>query len=530
MTGLGRNIERITVRDIKARIDNYRVVMVVVGVFVGTAHIYTVPEFQFQYLQYGDAGRWVSTACDIVFLLKPFFGWHVDHHVLLGYKFKYYIILASAFILLFSIIMSSNQLTIESWSMLVIFRTLGYAVVDTLGEGLMASVKSLEGKYRTMFEEVNHLNIAGVYLFSRGLSRAVFGAFGAYLSAYPSKMQTFYGITALLPIAILIFSKECFYELQKEEYTAFSADHFSQSPSNRIQDDFFSPTLNNFLEIVSKYPVWVHFSVIMVVSVLPIGDIAHRELFAKRTASQSQPELIMLTYINHTILTYGILFYIVTRTTSLNKKHLTVAAFICLILASPPILLMKETSQGMILAWSTLFHLLSHLGHSILTLVFFSLYLPFLSARRTVSLVTLPSCLIKGSTLLQPSVERFITRNLGLEVQFAVYFVMVAILCTLYAVNVEEELDRKVEEALILVRYYEVKRGSEEEEKRLFRPTIEDHADQNAPSVGSSLGQDELEEGYIPDPRHQGHHPRGEIVNFNRGTNLSDESIDLKHF
>src|SRR3990167_892098 len=529
MTGQPRHLDKVSGSDLKARLDNYRTVMVVVGFFVGTAHIYTVPEFQHQYLQYQDTARWVSPACELVFLLKPFFGWHIDHHVLLGYKFKYYIILASAFMLVFSCIMSANQLSVESWTLLVLFRTISYVLVDTLGEGLMASVKSLEGKYRNMFEDVNHLNIVGVYLFSRGLSRAVFGAFGAYLSAYSTKMQTFYGVTALFSITMLVFAKECFFELQRDEYPAFSADHLIVTPQNRLAEDLYSPTLRNFFDISSKYPVWVHFILLLIVSVLPIGDIAHRELFAKRTSSQSQPEMIMLIYINHSLLTYGILFYIITRTSALNKKHLTVAAFICLILASPPILLMKDTSQGMILAWSTLFHLLSHLGHSLLSLVFFSLYLPFLSARRTVSLVTIPSCLIKASTLLQPSVERFVTKNLGLEVQFAVYFILVATLCALYAVNVEEELDRKVEEALILVRYYDVKRGSEEEEKRLFRPTIEDNGDMYTPTVGSSLEHDELEEGYIPDPKSTFHN-RAELSQINRETNLSDGSIDLKHF
>lgn len=241
----------------------------------------------------------------------------------------------------------------------------------------------------------------------------------------------------------------------------------------------------------------------------------------------------MLIYINHSLLTYGILFYIITRTTSFNKKHLTVAAFVCLILASPPVLLMKDTSQGMILAWSTLFHLLSHLGHSILSLVFFSLYLPFLSARRTVSLVAIPSVMIRGGTQLQPAVERFLTRNLGLEVQFAMYFVLVASLCAVYAVHVDEQLDRKVEEALILVRYYDVKRGSEDEEKRLFRPTIEDNgssSDFHTPSGRSSaVGHDELDEGYIPDPKNDRNN-RGEHSHAARGTHFSDGSLNLKHF
>ena len=44
MTGHSRNQGKVTEQDLKARLDNYRVVMIVVGVFVGTAHIYTVPE------------------------------------------------------------------------------------------------------------------------------------------------------------------------------------------------------------------------------------------------------------------------------------------------------------------------------------------------------------------------------------------------------------------------------------------------------------------------------------------------------
>ena len=224
-------------------------------------------------------------------MLKPFFGWHIDHHLLVGYKFKYYMILAAAFMIMFSFIMSSNTLSVESWSLLVIFRSLGYAIVDTLGEGLMASVKSMESKYRNIFEDVNHLNIVGTYIFSRGFSRAIFGAFGAYITSF-DKMQTFYGLCGLFPVLILIFAKECFYELQKEEYSLFSADHFVTPSVNRFQQDLFSPTLKNFFDILSKNPVWVQFILIIIVSVLPIGDIAHRELFAKRTANQSQKILI----------------------------------------------------------------------------------------------------------------------------------------------------------------------------------------------------------------------------------------------
>ena len=437
-----------------------------------------------------------------------------------------------------------ESLSFETWTLLVVCRTLIFALIDTLGEGLMGKIRRLEEASKEFLEEIDTTNIVGTYLFVRGGSRAVSTVIGAYLSTISANSRGFYLGVGVIPLFVAIYIRDYFFELPASQSDDPSGG-FAQGDTDREDIDLPSrnqqlpaPTIlsiwQEFKMVISTQVVWVHFILLLVVSVLPIGDIAHRELFAKRTANQSQPELIMLIYVNHSLLTYGILFYIITRTTSFNKKHLTVAAFVCLILASPPILLMKDTSQGMILAWSTLFHLLSHLGHSILSLVFFSLYLPFLSARRTVSLVTIPSVLIKGSTMLQPAVERFFTRNLGLEVQFAVYFVLVATLCAVYAVNVDEELDRKVEEALILVRYYDVKRGNEDEEKRLFRPTIEDNgssSDFNTPSGGTSnVGHDELEEGYIPDPKSERYHHRGEQSHTARGTHLSDGSIDLKHF
>ena len=229
-------------------------------------------------------------------------------------------------------------------------------------------------------------------------------------------------------------------------------------------------------------------SLLLLVSALPVGDLAHRQLFMTK-AKSSQPELILLVYVYHSLITYGLLLFIVNRSQSLNKKYLTIAGLVSLLLATlPPLFLTNEASvptTSLLLVLSTLFHLFSHLGHSLILLSFYSLFLPFMS--RTFLTMSLASGLIKAMTLLQPLLDQTLTKHVitALSQQVFLYWLAVCICLVVYALLSDPDVDRRVEEALILVRYHEVKSAGDEDERKLFKTIEEMQADSHDESSGS---------------------------------------------
>lgn len=369
----------------------------------------------------------------------------------------------------------------STWVVLVLLRYAMFACVDVLGEGLMVMLRRLEEEAKEFFDEVDNINIVGTYITARGFSRAISSTVGAYL-AVSSEGKLSYIIASVLPLAMAVFAKETFHELPVNE----SRSDWREVSRKPISS--FCAGLENFWQIISISIVAVHLSLLLLVSALPVGDLAHRQLFMTK-AKSSQPELILLVYVYHSLITYGLLLFIVNRSQSLNKKYLTIAGLVSLLLATlPPLFLTNEASvptTSLLLVLSTLFHLFSHLGHSLILLSFYSLFLPFMS--RTFLTMSLASGLIKAMTLLQPLLDQTLTKHVitALSQQVFLYWLAVCICLVVYALLSDPDVDRRVEEALILVRYHEVKSAGDEDERKLFKTIEEMQADSHDESSGS---------------------------------------------
>ena len=388
-------------------------------------------------------------------------------------------ILLSFGLLVTYLLLALTDHNLVTWILLVIVRYSIIACVDTLGEGLMVVVRRLEENAKEFFDEVDHVNIVGTYLVSRGFSRALCSTIGAYISSYLDAPKI-YLWAAVVPLAMIIFSRETFYELPAEGKNDWR--EVSGTKSGTI-----CSALETFKYVLSVKVIGTHFAILLLCSLLPIGDLAHRKLF-EINAQRISPELVLLIYVYHSLITYGALFYLVSKSQRLNKKYLMVAGLALLLAASLPQVLIVAHTQGALLFMSTLFHLFSHLGHSILLIAFFSLYLPFVS--RTFALPAFATGLVKACTLLQPQLDVWMNKYLfkSLPHQVFLYWAIISVTLIVYSMGTDNEIDRKVEESLILAKYHEARKSGDEEERKLFKSVEEFQGELSEQDASSSDG------------------------------------------
>ena len=226
-----------------------------------------------------------------------------------------------------------------------------------------------------------------------------------------------------------------------------------------------------------------------------------------------QAELILLVFIYHSLVTYGILFYVVSQSARINKKYLTMSGLACLLIGTlPPLVLAPdngEISAPMLMFMSTLFHLFSHLGHSLLLLSVYSIMVPFVSKARTFTISAYLSSLVKLATLLQGFIDRHLMHRIfaSLSMQVFFYWCIISVCLVLYSLTADTKIDREIEEALILTRYYEVRRNpnqdqeDDDDDNRMFRPSsvsmkTTKHKDKK--EGDSQYLRDEMDEGLQP--------------------------------
>lgn len=374
---------------------------------------------------------------------------------------RYYLILLSFAI--FSIYLVLGYLTPSyiTWTTLVIARFIFYACVDTIGEGLMVMVRKLEEEAKEFFDEVDNVSIVGTYLISRGLSRALFSCIGGYC-ALNVPTQTVYLCAAIAPIAMAIFTKETFFEMTFNEPLNDSSEKVPIIISG----------LDSFNKAINIKVLAVHFGILIFSSMLPVGDLAHRQIFLTK-ANESQPESILLVYVAHSLVSYGLMYYIVTSYSHANKKHLTAGGLTCILAATLPPLILSNASSSLtqsrcfLLILSTLFHLFSHLGHNLILLVYFSLLLSFVE--KPFGNVSISSGIVKTALTFQPLIERSMTHWMSQSSLAATSWTMVSGVLAAY-LSTEENPDRMAEEALILASYRKSADSNnfEEEERGLM--------------------------------------------------------------
>lgn len=405
--------------------------------------------------------------------------WDIGRLFLL--RVRYYLIMIG--LCLFFVYVTLGFLTLDkaSWGILVVLRYALIAAADTLGEGLMVMMRKLEENAKEFFDEVDTINIVGTYIACRGFSRAICSTLGAYAATSIDPKAAFL-IVSIAPLAIAVFAKETFHEMRYEESELMEAS--PERSNKQLQDglgDQIQVSVKNFGQIISVNVVIIHFCLLLLVSLLPVGDLAHQTMLLKRLQNR-QKELILLVYIYHSLVTYGILFYVVSRSSRMSKKFLTMAGLACLLIGTlAPLLMSSDESDikpSMLILLSTLFHLFSHLGHSLLLVTFYSIFLPFPS--KPFALPAMISGSVKAATMLQHFLDKVLSHHVyrSLSQQVFVYWCIVSVALVMYGLGVEANIDRQVEEALILTRYYEIKRNpsstdveDEEDDRKIFRPS-----------------------------------------------------------
>lgn len=351
-----------------------------------------------------------------------------------------------------------------------------FAFLDCLGEGLMANVRRLEEEAKEFFDEVDNVNIVGTYITARGFSRALSSTFGAYASTAFGIRPVYFG-ASLVPLFMAIFSLETFFELPVHSKGMDDDREDEFTISNHRTNFDIKEALQTVTETVKIHIVWVHMGLVILTMILPVGDIAHTRIFLGKINS-FHPELILLVYIYHSVITYGILIYLVTKSADLRKKYLAAGGLICLLISTLPSIFLTPqiVSSTALILLSTLYHLFAHLGQTLLLVVFFSILLPYVS--RPFFHLGLVSAIFKACSLLQSPIETLELSLLNVREDHgfvnlgrvaAVYWIGVGVATVLYLMTVPIGIDRRIEESLILVKYHEVKRNGDEEEIKKFK-------------------------------------------------------------
>lgn len=390
-------------------------------------------------------------------------------------RLRYYVILLSISIFITYLMLGITAPTLGNWACFVVARFIFYACADVLGEGLMVMIRKLEEDAKEFYDEVDNINIVGTYLISRGLSRALASTLGGYFGLNMDTRATYF-VACIIPLAMAFFARETFFERELGEVER----------TTMVTTDGFNNGLYEFRDLLNIKVIAVHLSLLLLASSLPVGDLAHKKVFLDQF-NRSEPEIILLIYVYQSLLTFGVLYYIVAHHSKMNKKYLVCIGLGCILAATlPPLILTNkgspaETSRAGLLFLSTLFHLFSHLGANILSLVYFSLLISFVD--RPFSQPAISSGLSKLLQLCQPITERRLTGMLGHAGLAVSCWALISGVLALY-LTTEENPDQAAEEALMLTSYRQAskeKRNMEEE-----RGLILDFSGGDGPSLEAS--------------------------------------------
>ena len=361
-------------------------------------------------------------------------------------RMRYYLVIISLSLAAIYLLLGYLEPSYALWTSLVVARFVFLACADCLGEGLIVMIRKLEEDAKEFMDEIDNVNIVGTYLVARGFSRAVASSLGAYCGLNLD-MRITYMVFTVWPAGMAFFSRELFFELKVEDE--------EDNVTNRSILDEIKNGLECFRKTISVKVLITHFSILILAGVLPVGDLAHRQLFLKNVP-QTSGEVILLVYLYQSILTYCLMGYVVMHYSKINKKYITAIGLALILLSTLPPLIMANCSNKlkestlMLLFLSTLFHLFSHLGMNLISLAYFSLLLPF--SDRTFSHLSLPSGIFRGALYLQPMVEKSLTNWLSRSAVAVGCWTLVSGLLATYMAS-EDNPDASAEEAIILDTY-----------------------------------------------------------------------------
>lgn len=351
--------------------------------------------------------------------------------------------------------------TLANWACFVVARFAFYACADVLGEGLMVMIRKLEEDAKEFYDEVDNVSIVGTYLISRGLSRALASTLGGYFGLNVETRATYF-VASIIPLAMAFFARETFFERELGEVER----------TTLVVGDGIKNGIHEFRDLLNIKVIAVHLSLLLLASALPVGDLAHRQIFLDQF-NRSEPEVILMIYVYQSLLTFGVLYYIVAHHSKMNKKYLVTIGLGCVLAATlPPLILSsqatdKTSSRAGLLFLSTLFHLFSHLGANILCLVYFSLLISFVD--RPFSQPAISSGLAKLMQLCQPITEKKLTGLLGHAGLAVACWALISGVLALYLIT-EENPDQAAEEALMLSSYRQAskEKKNQDEERGLI--------------------------------------------------------------
>lgn len=350
--------------------------------------------------------------------------------------------------------------TLGNWACLVVARFVFFACADVLGEGLMVMIRKLEEDAKEFYAEVDNVSIVGTYLISRGLARALASTLGGYCGLNFDTRATYF-VACLIPLAMAVFARETFFERELGDVER----------TTLVSTDGVKNGIYEFRELLNIKVLSIHLGLLLLANAIPVGDLAHKKIFLNQF-NRSEPEIILLIYVYQSLLTFGVLYYIVAHHSKMNKKTMVSLGLVCILAATlPPLILSSHStdhtsSRAGLLFLSTLFHLFSHLGVNLLSLAYFSLLISFVE--RPFSQPSIAAGLAKLLQLLQPMSERRLTVSLGhAGLAVACWSLLSGVLA--YYLTAEDDPDQAAEEALMLTTYRQAghKRENGEDERGL---------------------------------------------------------------
>lgn len=377
-------------------------------------------------------------------------------------RLRYYLFVISLCLAANFLLLGYMKPSVSMWTTLVITRFVLLACADCLGEGLIVMIRKLEEDAKEFTDDVDNVNIVGTYLVARGFTRALASCLGAY-AGINLDMRITYFVFAIAPVAMAFFAREVFFEIKVNEE---DIDNNSSTLMN-MREGF-----EHFRKTISVRVLLTHFGILILAGILPVGDLAHKQLFLNNV-QQTSGEIILLVYLYQSILTFVLLGYVVYQYSKINKKYIAAGGLALILLSTLPPLVMANCSNRlkestfMLLFLSTSFHLFSHLGMNLISLTYFSLLLPF-SEDKIFSHLSLPSGIFRGALFLQPMIEQSLNNRLSRSAVAVGCWTLVSGLLATYLAS-EDSPDSSAEEAIMLNSYHKAtKEKVQNDEERGF--------------------------------------------------------------
>lgn len=212
--------------------------------------------------------------------------------------------------------------------------------------------------------------------------------------------------------------------------------------------------------------VWIHLTVLLIVLLLPMGDSAFK-LILLRKNSITHSEIILLIYMYYIIIAYGLLYIFISAYKRVDRSRTVIIGLACLLLSACCINALYFIDQKLtLLAFSTLYHMFFHLGNDLLRISVYSILINFVPAELECTSLAVLSLLCSLASDLAFLVEKSefwlfdvhpSSRHENIILVIFVYYVVASILGISYCFFVDSDVNRQIEQTLILFKYRQVR-------------------------------------------------------------------------